>query len=808
MIERARQMENAVRAAGDPSHGRAAGIVRGAVTITVLFLIVAGTSVVAALVLSGCGTGLFPPGDRTTDAAGTAIPGANEDAFVTTDGPAIARVRIITLDGVFVLFDAAIPKNDLADRKPAYVAWWNDFAAQKRFVFGRLIETQADVGHALLNLERDLDVDLDSLVDDSPELNQAIVNAAAEAEDGIDWEPATYGTAVQIMGFPAPQATGDPDMDRLLFANGGVDESYGNLCRPAFKTTMELLPSPGPLPGPYMPITLAIRLSGCGYGEPAVDESRAVSEDHTPPEPSDAQTVDILLFYFDPCFNNFGGRCDDESTVSDCDGPCCDDPCCDDPVCCGDEDCGGCSGPCCVPASEACICNDNNECTIDRIDSGTGQCVHAPRVGGCTSDGNQCTDDTCVSGVCEHLPNNCNDRNACTDDICQNGVCTHPMEPAGTECRSDENPCTDDVCVNGSCTHPPSEDGSTCGDDRICCNGECCAEVEACCDGFCQISTCSFTVNPVSGCPGATVDLTLQDGVCEPDCEFMNFPAVSGIPNLTVTPPGSISCGGPPADRTFSVAISTNAPAGEITFTLTGETSATACSQTVRVRVEPVLETISLSPAGTLVLGKDLAVNYEVSTFTGTGFDSVEMEIKNSSGQVVFANQGLPAGSGSQSAVWPGGKWNQSPHAGAFANPLNGPYQITLTGRKVDCPDQIQSSSIATKLVLEADVQDAIPPGAVATRSSGLEDMLDALKIVLKLGAGETVFSGAGVITVTGANPDTKEIKVDAAGLNTLANGAYEVLFRDLRDEIGNFADEDGVLSNGIQPIKFNLELR
>ena len=87
--------------------------------------------------------------------------------------------------------------------------------------------------------------------------------------------------------------------------------------------------------------------------------------------------------------------------------------------------------------------------------------------------------------------------------------------------------------------------------------------------------------------------------------------------------------------------------------------------------------------------------------------------------------------------------------------------------------------------------------------------MLDALKIVMKSSlGGETVFSGAGVITVTGANPDSKDIKVDVAGLNTLANGLYDVLFRDLRDEIGNFADEDGVSSNGIQPIKFSLELR
>lgn len=562
MIDQAVQLESASYAAGVPSHPRTAGVVRGAVTITVLVLIVAGTCVVGALALSGCGTDLFAPGGGTTETADSGIPGANEDAFLTASGLAIARVRIVSLDGVFVLYDAAVPK-DLADRRPAYVAWWNDFAARKRFVFGRLIESQADVGHALLNLERDLDVDLDSLIDDNPELNQAIVDAATQSEYGIDWQPATYGTAVQIMGFPAPQPTGDPDMDRLLFANGGVDEFYQNLCRPAFKTTMELLPSPGPLPGPYMPITLAIGLSGCGDREPAVDEARALSEDDTPPGLADAPVRDIVLYSHCHCF--FHPR-----NEAVCEGPCCDDPCCDDPVCCGDSTCG-CSGPCCGSPINPC-CGNPDPCCGD-----PDPCCGSP--------------DPCC-GV------NCDDGNACTYDICQGGECPHPPTNEGGACDDDGDPCTDDFCQGTVCIHPfdcgggesccPAGqtccDGVQCCDVEKCCVGDCCADNETCCNGLCEPSSCSFTVEPATGCAGGTVELTLS-GECEPGCENMTFSMEKSVQYLTVSPPAGIPCADSPQARIFTVTIDADAPAGQIIFGLRGETTATACAALVIIDV-------------------------------------------------------------------------------------------------------------------------------------------------------------------------------------------------------------------------------
>ncbi len=49
---------------------------------------------------------------------------------------------------------------------------------------------------------------------------------------------------------------------------------------------------------------------------------------------------------------------------------------------------------------------------------------------------------------------------------------------------------------------------------------------------------------------------------------------------------------------------------------------------------------------------------------------------------------------------------------------------------------------------------------------------------------------------------------VATAALNNLADGTYEVLFRDLRDDIGNFADTDNNAANGITPPSFNITIK
>ena len=81
----------------------------------------------------------------------------------------------------------------------------------------------------------------------------------------------------------------------------------------------------------------------------------------------------------------------------------------------------------------------------------------------------------------------------------------------------------------------------------------------------------------------------------------------------------------------------------------------------------------------------------------------------------------------------------RAPHSGKFANPGSGPYEIRFIGRKDgrECSDSLPAR---LELVIEFVVRDSRP--TVATPEvSGLEDLADVLKVVMKLGARETVLS-------------------------------------------------------------------
>jgi len=230
-----------------------------------------------------------------------------------------------------------------------------------------------------------------------------------------------------------------------------------------------------------------------------------------------------------------------------------------------------------------------------------------------------------------------------------------------------------------------------------------------------------------------------------------------------------------------------------------------------KIRIGEVRIT-SLNPASNLKLGDDLAVNYVVDLAPGIGLDSAELHVHNNANTQVFKKTGIDTSAGAHGASWVKAKWNQGAHAGAFANPNNSNYKTKIVGKYKGESCDSNEKTINTKLIIEADIKDQLPGGATATRVSGLDDMPSTLKVVIKKGPTETIVTGAGSITVTDNSGGSKtvidhHIKVDAPALNTLPSGAYEVLFRDLRDEIGNFADKDNNPGNGIQPYMFNLEI-
>jgi hypothetical protein len=88
-------------------------------------------------------------------------------------------------------------------------------------------------------------------------------------------------------------------------------------------------------------------------------------------------------------------------------------------------------------------CTDNNPCTTDSCDTGTG-CHFVNNTSPC-SDGQTCTTgDTCSGGSCVGTPANCDDGIACTADSCLEGSgCQHATNcPGGGSCNLQSGACT------------------------------------------------------------------------------------------------------------------------------------------------------------------------------------------------------------------------------------------------------------------------------------------------------------------------------------------------------------------------------
>ncbi len=154
-------------------------------------------------------------------------------------------------------------------------------------------------------------------------------------------------------------------------------------------------------------------------------------------------------------------------------------PCSDGNACTTPDNCSGdvCKGG---PVN----CDDKNPCTDDVCDPGNG-CANTANTTGC-SDGNACTlTDTCDGkGSCVGAPIDasvtCNDNNPCTQDVCDQGSgCINPAQAATCE---DGNPCTNgDQCTAGKCKPgqnicgcevdldcAPKDDGNPCNGVMYC----------------------------------------------------------------------------------------------------------------------------------------------------------------------------------------------------------------------------------------------------------------------------------------------------------------------------------------------------
>ncbi len=214
----------------------------------------------------------------------------------------------------------------------------------------------------------------------------------------------------------------------------------------------------------------------------------------------------------------------------------------------------------------------------------------------------------------------------------------------------------------------------------------------------------------------------------------------------------------------------------------------------------PTVEiTIDSLSATTFNLGSDLTINFTVK-LNGLTLDSANLEVRNSGGTLVVtqALDGTQRSEGSHAIVWTEGKWNNGAHNAAYANPKNSDYAIKIVGT---CSAGTVSSNVKkakTRLVVQADVRDQAPTGATPSKVAGLRKVGDALKVQLADGSGTSKATAA--FTLSGTTAEEKRVVATFSSMTNVTGGSYTVIFRDLRDDIGNFTDDDNNGSNGVQP--------
>ncbi|HYC55740.1 MAG TPA: PKD domain-containing protein [Candidatus Binatia bacterium] len=442
----------------------------------------------------------------------------------------------------------------------------------------------------------------------------------------------------------------------------------------------------------------------------------------------------------------------------------------------------------------AASCDDGNECTADSCVDG--QCSHSPAADGASCGGSgECSQSVCSGGACvqQSEEQSCDDGDPCTTDACSNGSCTHEPKTTGMPCE-DGNECIDSSCNNGVCTPNATQvNGTPCNDGNNCTVND----------------KCMFTV-----CTGTPVTFDIEGKV-------MGADHAERLPECTVFFTASIvetncvgtvsfewdfgdgfSRGG--ANVTHEYAREGNY--SPIVTARCGSCESAMDSDLVTVEIGPGLRIVVVEPFGKIELGSDARTTYEVMA-PGDPFDSVEFHVRNKLDADVVEILGLPTSAGRHDVVWSDAKWTTA-FPGAFANPLDGPYSLVVKGKKDGCEVE-KMERRDTHFVIEALVEDAPPPAAATARVAGLEDILSALKIVLRTnGSDALTLSGPAAITVSGVLDDLKTVRSEAPQLDMLADGLYQVQLRDLRDEIGNFTDADGNPNNGIQEVQFLVELR
>lgn len=173
------------------------------------------------------------------------------------------------------------------------------------------------------------------------------------------------------------------------------------------------------------------------------------------------------------------------------DGSCAESPVADDTECDFGVLPGLCKSGACVDA-QLCVdvdCNDGDFCTENTCIPETGLCSSVALA---CDDDDACTTDSCDSGSgCVNVPKDCGDGNVCTADSCDDGACVSTDVANGTNCASTSH-CTGGggvICIPipGSCLR---------GSCFVCSSNGSCSDLNSCTSDTCTDGRCSYVTLP------------------------------------------------------------------------------------------------------------------------------------------------------------------------------------------------------------------------------------------------------------------------------------------------------------------------
>jgi hypothetical protein len=126
---------------------------------------------------------------------------SKDGGVASTEEPDFTRFRVVTDEGILVLFDSA-EEWDGRSEPASQLAYWHDFATEQLFFFDQLLFTEADVLQSIATMQRDLGTDTAPILGEKPEF----VPLPDIVSLGL-WRPAVEFDVLAVMGGGIASAT-------------------------------------------------------------------------------------------------------------------------------------------------------------------------------------------------------------------------------------------------------------------------------------------------------------------------------------------------------------------------------------------------------------------------------------------------------------------------------------------------------------------------------------------------------------------------------------------------------------------------